>query len=100
MLELFAYTGEVFVDAPHVLQPVDLAGMSTTALGASEAAVNTPEPNPEELPRGWWRSNPERTRYEGVVESLASLSEVLSKDTFDVCPSVFRARVRHPYRSE
>ena len=73
------------MDAPHILQPADLAGFSASALGASEVAVNTSEPEPAELPRGWWTSNPERTVYTGVFESLSALGEVLSKGTFDVC---------------
>ncbi|EJD08107.1 FSH1-domain-containing protein [Fomitiporia mediterranea MF3/22] len=73
----------VFVDAPHVLQPVDLAGLNTDALGASEANTTTPEPNPAELPRGWFRSNPERTIYAGVEESLSVLRDILAKDKFE-----------------
>ncbi|KAH8115261.1 FSH1-domain-containing protein [Phellopilus nigrolimitatus] len=70
----------VFVDAPHVLQPADLAGFSTSALGAGDAPS---APSPAETPRGWWRTNPERTRYDGVAESLAALRDVLAQDTFE-----------------
>ncbi|KAL5521376.1 hypothetical protein ACEPAG_9302 [Sanghuangporus baumii] len=72
----------VFVDAPHILRPVDLEGINPTALGVAEAAVDS-EPNPEELPRGWWRTNPERTKYDGVAESVAVLRDVLAKNRFD-----------------
>ena len=81
--ELIAYTNTVFVDAPHILLPADLEGINPTALDAAEAAMGA-EPNPEELPRGWWRTNPERTKYDGVAESVAVIRDVLAKDRFDV----------------
>lgn len=74
----------VFVDAPHVLQPADLVGFSPNSLGAAEAAVDVPEPNPADLPRGWWRSNPERTKYQGVAESVEVLRDILAKDKYEV----------------
>lgn len=76
----------MFVDAPHVLLPVDLSGFSSNSLGAAEVVVEKKpsEMDPTEIPRGWWRSNPERTRYDGVEESLKALKEILMKDRFEV----------------
>ena len=76
----------MFVDAPHVLLPVDLSGLNTNSLGAAEvvAEKKPEETDPAEIPRGWWRSNPERTRYDGVADSLATLRDILAKDRFEV----------------
>ncbi|KAI5123800.1 hypothetical protein M0805_009095 [Coniferiporia weirii] len=74
----------VFLDAPNILHPTDLAGLSTNALGAAEASTAAkPEVDPAEIPRGWWRSNPERTRYDGVADSLEVLKGVLSRNKFE-----------------
>lgn len=74
----------VFVDAPHVLQPADLTGLSSSSLNAQEASLADPKPeNPAETPRGWWRSNPERTKYEGASESLVLLRDMLAKDRYE-----------------
>ena len=72
----------VFVDAPHILQPVDLQGFTSSSLGAE--GTKPASTNPEDIPRGWWRTNPERTVAIGVEESLQTLKEVLMKDTYDV----------------
>lgn len=77
----------VFVDAPHVLEPVDLNSFSSNALNASEtSATDESKPkDPSEIPRGWWRSNPEKTIYHGASESLVVLRDVLAKDRYEVC---------------
>lgn len=72
----------MFVDAPHVLQPVDLVGSTALeSLGGTEIAdVNK---DPLLTPRAWWKSNPERTKAHGLAESLAFIKEVLRGRTFD-----------------
>ncbi|KLO11082.1 FSH1-domain-containing protein [Schizopora paradoxa] len=74
----------VFVDAPHILHPADLSGLSSSALNAPEASLTDPKPdNPAETPRGWWTSNPERTIYAGASESLVLLRDILVKDRYE-----------------
>ncbi|KZT69633.1 FSH1-domain-containing protein [Daedalea quercina L-15889] len=77
----------VFVDAPHVLTPVDMAALTSQSpessldnLGAAEAATET---DPALAPRGWWRVNAERTLTNGLEDSLATLRDVLAKDRYD-----------------
>ncbi|KAH8827861.1 FSH1-domain-containing protein [Flagelloscypha sp. PMI_526] len=82
----------VFVDAPMQLSPHDLLGSSPqqassdstsqntlSALGAAEAS--TDDPNLQ--PRGWWKSDPTRTKMEGIENTLALLRDILKERTFD-----------------
>ncbi|KAI0300429.1 serine hydrolase FSH [Multifurca ochricompacta] len=74
----------VFVDAPHVLLPVDLTGHGTTSLdtfGAVEASATSEDPTLK--PRGWWRTDPTRTRTDGLEESLAHLRDILNGQRFE-----------------
>ncbi|EKM53368.1 uncharacterized protein PHACADRAFT_259693 [Phanerochaete carnosa HHB-10118-sp] len=68
----------VFLDAPHVLSPVDLAESfnAPEELGTSETA----ESDPALQPRGWWRS---RTNLVGIEDSLVLLRDTLRKDHYD-----------------
>jgi hypothetical protein len=74
----------VFVDAPHVLEPVDLTGHGTSldALGAHEASTTSEDPALK--PRGWWRSDATRMRTDGLEESLAFLRDILRTQRFEV----------------
>ncbi|KAI6046426.1 serine hydrolase FSH [Pisolithus marmoratus] len=65
----------VFIDAPIILQPIDLDGGLSNVIAAS--------PDPALTPRAWWRVNPERTRAHGLEESLMVLRDVLRRDRFD-----------------
>lgn len=67
----------VFINAPHVLEPVDLTGHGITldALGASE--VSAVSEDPALKPRAWYKSDPTRTRTDGLEESLAFLRDTL-----------------------
>ncbi|GJE91352.1 FSH1 domain-containing protein [Phanerochaete sordida] len=71
----------VFLDAPHVLSPVDLAETFNTPeeLGAPEAA----ESDPALQPRGWWKVDRTRTKMTGIEETFALLRDTLSKDHYD-----------------
>ncbi|PCH36568.1 hypothetical protein WOLCODRAFT_92057 [Wolfiporia cocos MD-104 SS10] len=77
----------VFIDAPYVLTPVDMAYLNTLStssnsledLGAQEAAE---EQDPALAPRGWWRADAERTQTYGLEDSLAFLRDVLAKDSY------------------
>jgi hypothetical protein len=76
----------VFIDAPHVLLPADLAasfGPATdlSSLGAGEAEADG---DAALRPRAWWKTNPERTMMIGVEDSLAALRDVLRKDRYEV----------------
>jgi hypothetical protein len=74
----------VFVDAPHVLQPVDLTGHGTTpdAFGAAEASTTSEDPTLQ--PRGWWLTDPTRTRTDGLEDSLTHLRDILRTQRFEV----------------
>jgi len=69
----------VFVDGPHVLQPVDLTGSSTSPFAGSE----TSNSDPALIPRAWWKSNEERTQALGLDASLASLRDILKSDRYE-----------------
>ncbi|KAJ3576489.1 hypothetical protein NP233_g397 [Leucocoprinus birnbaumii] len=77
----------VFVDAPHVLQPVDLIGAHARnpalSFDAPEADLQAAEQDPLLTPRAWWRPNPERTKGVGLVESLVVIRDVLKTRTFE-----------------
>ena len=74
----------VFVDAPHVLQPVDLTGHGTTpdAFGAPEASTTSEDTTLQ--PRGWWLTDPTRTRTDGLEDSLTHLRDILRTQRFEV----------------
>ncbi len=73
----------VFLDAPHVLSPVDLAETFNTPeeLGAPEAAQDA---DPALMPRGWWKVDAKRTNTNGLEASFDLLRDVLKKDHYDV----------------
>lgn len=79
---------KVFVDAPLVLQPADLAIFDSKAINAEETTPQSK--NPEDIPLGWWKADPDRTKAVGLEESLLNLKEVLMKDTYDVCGLPYR----------
>ncbi|CDO72032.1 hypothetical protein BN946_scf184943.g67 [Trametes cinnabarina] len=78
----------VFVDAPHVLTPADLAeafqssndSSSLDDLGAPEAATET---DPALAPRGWWSVDAARTKTVGLEDSIMLLREYLTKDHYE-----------------
>lgn len=70
----------VFVDGPHILQPVDVAGSSIQELGAAEASTA----DPALTPRAWWKSNEAKTISFGLQESLALLRDILKADRYEV----------------
>jgi len=76
----------VFLDGPHILQPVDMP-LDFGSLDRPESVESATDP--ELIPRAWWRSNEERTVYIGIDESLVYMrdflqKEVASKGPFDV----------------
>lgn len=71
----------VFVDAPHVLQPVDLVGSSTSEFGASE----TSNSDPALTPRAWWKTNGGKTQAFGLDVSFVTLRNILKADRYEVC---------------
>ena len=90
--DVLSDTCAVFVDAPHVLEPVDLTGHGATldAFGAHEASVTSEDPALK--PRCWWRSDPTRTRTDGLEESLAFLRDILRTERFEVRASLAAAK--------
>ncbi|TFY58271.1 hypothetical protein EVG20_g8221 [Dentipellis fragilis] len=86
----------VFVDAPIVLYPADLAETFGTAapstddasssgglaaLGAAEATAATDDP--KLTPRAWWKANAARTKADGMDESVVWLRDLLKEQKFD-----------------
>ncbi|EJF61922.1 serine hydrolase FSH [Dichomitus squalens] len=78
----------VFIDAPHVLTPADLAeafgssseSSSLDQLGAQEAATDS---DPALLPRGWWQVDAARTKTIGLEDSILQIRDLLLKDRYD-----------------
>ena len=78
----------VFVDAPHVLTPADLA--TTFGTSAEEAPMNdlgapdaSTESDPAMAPRGWWNTDVTRTKAIGMEDSILYIRDLLSKDHYD-----------------
>lgn len=73
---------QVFLDAPHVLSPADLAETfnTTEELGAAEAE----ESDPALQPRGWWKVDRGRMKMNGIEASLDLLRDTLQKDRYVV----------------
>ena len=63
----------VFLDAPHILQPVDLP----EDISSLDRPAPTPMDDPLLIPRAWWRANEDRTVYSGVDESLIYVRDFL-----------------------
>lgn len=88
ILPAFSYNRIVFLDAPHVLSPADLAETFNTPaeLGASDAA----DPDPAMQPRGWWKVDRTRTKLTGIEASFDLLRDTLKKDHYVVCVTFYR----------
>jgi len=71
----------VFLDAPHILTPADIANSfnSPAEMGAAEQN----DVDPALLPRGWWKADPERKRSDGIEASITLLRDVLHKDHYE-----------------
>ncbi|KAI0828550.1 FSH1-domain-containing protein [Trametes gibbosa] len=70
----------VFVDAPHILAPADLAHEPRLEdFGAANAA----EADPALAPRGWWWADPTRAITAGLEDSIRHLRDALAKDRYD-----------------
>jgi hypothetical protein len=74
----------VFVDAPHVLQPADLAATFGSPGSFDSDAAPDADGDPALLPRAWWKTDATRSTSIGLEESLAALREVLRGARFDV----------------
>lgn len=78
----------MFVNAPHVLVPVNFSCIN----GASEAPriddLRAPEAetatNPALAPRSWWKYDPADVKTVGLEASLMYLRDVLLRDQYDV----------------
>jgi hypothetical protein len=84
LIDYISEYNTVFIDAPHVLEPVDLTGHGITldTLGAPEASAASEDPALK--PRGWYKSDPTRTRADGLEESLAFIRDTLKTQRFEV----------------
>jgi hypothetical protein len=84
-----------------VLEPVDLTGHGTSldVFGAPEASVVSEDPTLK--PRGWWLTDPTRTRTDGLEESLAHLRDILRTQRFEVCPHpTSQQELREPHAAD
>ncbi|RPD57917.1 hypothetical protein L226DRAFT_547736 [Lentinus tigrinus ALCF2SS1-7] len=79
----------VFVDAPHLLTPADLAAAFGTS-ASEEAPVNdsgapeaSTDSDPTLVPRGWWKTDVTLTEAIGLEDSILYLRDILSKDHYD-----------------
>ena len=76
----------VIVDAPIVLYPADLVetfgpSADLSSLGAGEASAAADDP--KLTPRGWWKTNQDRTSADGLEDSVAFLRDVVKDSHFD-----------------
>lgn len=77
----------VFLDGPHILKPADLP-LDFGSLERPAVEVEK-EPDPELIPRAWWRANEDRTIYWGIDESLIYVrdflrTQVVERGPFDI----------------
>ncbi|PPQ92427.1 hypothetical protein CVT25_008648, partial [Psilocybe cyanescens] len=63
----------VFVNAPHIL----------LAAASEQLAVADTQSDPNTALRGWWKANKEKTKVEGLEESLNLIRDVLKEQRFD-----------------
>lgn len=61
---------------------MDLDGSTANELGAPEATTTTSDP--ALTPRGWFKSDRERTVAKGLEEALQTLKDVLLRDRYVV----------------
>ncbi|KAI5835415.1 hypothetical protein K523DRAFT_228254 [Schizophyllum commune Tattone D] len=79
----------VFVDAPLILEPADIAGSfpqnTATKVDAALASVGAAEvaTDASMIPRGWWKKDPTSDRAVGIEDSIAVIKEVLRGRRFD-----------------
>ncbi|KAG7442929.1 FSH1-domain-containing protein [Guyanagaster necrorhizus] len=80
----------VFVDGPHILQPVDLQFNTASVVQSTEStlsAFGASEANNSEDPsltlRGWYKANHDRTKAIGLEDSLVVLRDILKERKFD-----------------
>ncbi|RDX53785.1 hypothetical protein OH76DRAFT_1479564 [Lentinus brumalis] len=83
----------VFIDAPHVLVPVDFAdafrakpGTSSLSDSGAQGTSTDSDSDPALAPRYWWnlKADPAaRSKTIGVEDSILLLRDVLSKDHYD-----------------
>lgn len=79
----------VFLDAPHILKPAELAHQANRmqSLGlraeiqSNEATIA--ETDPESPPRAWWKASKDRTKAFGLEESILVVRAALKERKFD-----------------
>ncbi len=91
--ERLTYPPTVFIDAPHVLVPVDFAdafrakpGTSSLSDSGAQGTSTDTDSDPALAPRYWWnlKADPAaRSKTIGVEDSILLLRDVLSKDHYD-----------------
>ena len=77
----------MFVDAPHILRPVDVSGQlpdGSSGLFPSEDAGAAADPSL--TPRAWWDYNRDTRVVIGLKESIELIRDVLRTRKFDVGP--------------
>ncbi|KAH9485664.1 Esterase [Psilocybe cubensis] len=67
----------VFVNAPHILQAAEM-------FASEQASMADTQSDPNTALRGWWKANKEKTKVEGLEESLSLIRDVLKEQRFDL----------------
>ncbi|KAF5382727.1 hypothetical protein D9615_002987 [Tricholomella constricta] len=78
----------VFVNAPHVMRPVDLPGSTLASFGALETG-NFANADSTFASRAWWKLDEDRTSGHELIESIVAIRDVLITRRFDVHLGVF-----------
>ncbi|KAG8876590.1 hypothetical protein FRB98_007234 [Tulasnella sp. 332] len=69
---------DLFADGPIILPEV--TGLSSSSMSAVQSQE---EQDPEAVARAWWRSNPEKTHYSQLSETVKYLRDLMHKEQFD-----------------
>jgi hypothetical protein len=67
-----------------VLEPVDLTGHGITLDTFGDPGMSAASEDPALKPRAWYRTDPTRTRTDGLEESLTYLRDILKTQRFEV----------------
>ncbi|KAJ7594261.1 FSH1-domain-containing protein [Mycena floridula] len=72
----------VFCDGPVVLYPADLTGFASPTPENTDPAADV-YADPALTPRGWWKTNSNKTQTTGLDSSLLLLRDILKSRKFD-----------------
>lgn len=61
--------------------------------GSEQASMVDTQSDPATALRGWWKANKEKTKVEGLEESLSLIRDVLKEQRFDVRIHIFSSSI-------